>query len=359
MDVPGYRIESELHRGEKYVVFLATRLKDNEKVTLKTFSQDPLTDYEASKLKQEFEISDYLSFPGIIQVQELETYRNLPVIVSEYFEGISLKEFILFRNLNLKDFLKISIELAQTIGEIHDRGVIHKDIKPSNIIVSKDLSIIKVTDFGISTRLRLETFHNNALESLEGTLAYISPEQTGRTNRAIDYRSDLYSLGVTLYELITGRLPFEMGDPLELLHSHIAVVPDSPIDLDLTIHPIISEIIMKLLEKNAEDRYQSAYGLKKDLEICLEAFYNNRFTEDFKIALGEFDFSGRLQTINKLYGRRKELNSLSEELNKIPTEEKKELLLITGQPGTGKSALITEFIGILNPLDFVPLIGKF
>ncbi|MCP4685610.1 MAG: serine/threonine protein kinase, partial [bacterium] len=183
----------------------------------------------------------------------------------------------------------------------HRRRIIHKDINSNNILVSSDRTRTWIIDFGISSRVDLKTEHLGNFETLEGTLAYISPEQTGRMNRMVDYRTDLYSLGVTLYELLTGKLPFAGKQIMEIVHGHIAKVPQPVSEVRPDIPPVVSNIIAKLMEKNAEDRYQSGYGLKADLEKCLKQLAETGRIEDFKLA--ENDFSGRFQISQKLYGR--------------------------------------------------------
>lgn len=162
------------------------------------------------------------------------------------------------------------MELIDTLHQLHQQRIIHKDVKPANILIHPETRKIKLIDFSIASLLPRETQEIQSPNALEGTLAYLSPEQTGRMNRGIDYRSDFYSLGVTFFELLSGQLPFTSHDPMELLHCHIAKQPDSICNLNPEIPLMLGEIICKLMAKNAEDRYQSATGLKYDLVFCLE-----------------------------------------------------------------------------------------
>ncbi|HIE01755.1 MAG TPA: GAF domain-containing protein, partial [Thiotrichaceae bacterium] len=245
--------------------------------------------------------------------------------------------------LTVREFLPIALQIANSLGNIHAANIIHKDINPSNIVwepVSKQLKII---DFGIASRLPRENPTLKNPEQLEGTLAYLSPEQTGRINRSIDYRTDLYSLGVTFYELLTGKVPFESKDAMELVHCHIAKTPTPVCEVNPDISPIISDIVLKLLAKNAEDRYQSAFGLKADFEKCLaltkKIFGNKLFSTHFELA--QNDFSGKFEIPQKLYGRDNEVNTLLQAFERV-SNGTIEMMLVAGYSGVGKTALVHE-----------------
>jgi len=239
---------------------------------------------------------------------------------------------------------------------LHQRYLIHKDINPSNIILNTTTKQIKLIDFGISTVLSREntTFRNPNL--LEGTLAYLSPEQTGRMNRCIDYRSDFYSLGVTFYELLTGQLPFPMQDALEVVHCHIAKQAVSPHSLKPEIPQQISEIVLKLMAKNAEDRYQSAYGLKSDLETCLRQWETTEQIASFPV--GQSDVSDRFEIPQTLYGRETEMATLMAGVERV-SQGGSEMMLVAGYSGIGKSALVQEVYKPLTRQHGYFIAGKF
>src|SRR3712207_3810927 len=200
------------------------------------------------------------------------------------------------------------MDLTDILGRIHAAGVIHKDINPGNIVLNLDTGVVKIIDFGIATRFNRTNPTFKSPHVLEGTLAYLSPEQTGRMNRLLDYRTDFYSLGVTFYELLTGQLPFLTTDILTLVHCHIAKPPIPPHEVNAAIPKPVSDIILKLMAKNAEDRYQSAWGIKADLERCSEQFTTTG--QIAHIELGLQDVSDQFQIPQKLYGREAEIAAL-------------------------------------------------
>jgi predicted ATPase len=233
----------------------------------------------------------------------------------------------------------MAIKIVAALEKLHRNNIIHKDIKPHNILISEDLEEIKIIDFSIATQLSRETAAYSSLNLLEGTLAYISPEQTGRMNRYIDYRTDFYSLGVTFYEILTGQLPFVTKDPMELVHSHIAKEPVAPNQLKPEIPLAVSSIIMKLLAKNAEDRYQSASGIRVDLEDCLIQLKTTGKIIYF--TPGQRDKSGQLLIPQKLYGREIEVEKLMTAFERVSTGNS-EVILVSGYSGIGKTSLVSE-----------------
>jgi serine/threonine protein kinase len=237
----------------------------------------------------------------------LEQFGNSPVLVTEDFGGEPLTHFLNNQQHSINELLELAVRITALLGEIHSRGIIHKDINPANIVWNPGKDQLKIIDFGISTQLSRENLAVRNPERVEGTLAYISPEQTGRMNRPLDYRTDFYSLGVTFYQMFTGRIPFESIDPLELVHCHIAKMPVPLYEIDPRIPVSLSRIVMKLLAKAAEDRYQSIHGLKTDLEECLNRL-NRGNKDDFKIA--RYDVSEKFRIPEKIYGREKEIATL-------------------------------------------------
>ncbi|WP_442940610.1 trifunctional serine/threonine-protein kinase/ATP-binding protein/sensor histidine kinase [Nostoc sp.] len=238
---------------------------------------------------------------------------------------------------SLMEFLQIAIALCNTLDILYRERIIHKDIKPSNILINPDSKQVKLIDFSIASLLPRETQTLVNPNVLEGTLAYISPEQTGRMNRGIDYRTDFYSLGITFYELLTGVLPFESNDPMELVHCHIAKAP-APLE-EFKVPKSISDIVMKLMAKNAEDRYQSAFGLKFDLETCLRQLQQSSKVEGFKIA--QRDVCDRFIIPDKLYGREMEVSTLIQAFERVNLGAT-EMMLVAGFSGIGKTAVVNE-----------------
>ncbi|MDM8562974.1 AAA family ATPase, partial [Candidatus Marithioploca araucensis] len=226
----------------------------------------------------------------------------------EDFGGESLKYWLAERSFRLDELLKLAIRATEILGGIHKQHIIHKDINPTNLVFNPTTGVLKVIDFGISTQLSRQVMTLKNPNILEGTLAYMSPEQTGRMNRALDYRTDFYSLGVTFYELFTGQLPFKSTDAMKLVHCHIAKQPTPPVEVNPDVPTAISNLIMKLLEKTAEARYQSTWGIKTDLENCLNQFSQNGSIEIFQLA--NADISDRFQIPQKLYGRDHEIETL-------------------------------------------------
>jgi len=264
-------------------------------------------------------------------------------LVMEDFQGISLKDYLASVDALsltcLQEFLEIGIALCNALDILYRNRIIHKDIKPRNILINPETKQVKLIDFSISSLLPRETQEVQNAHSLEGTLSYISPEQTGRMNRGIDYRSDFYSLGITFYELLTGKLPFIYNDPMELVHAHLAKTPIFVHEQIPHIPLVVSEIINKLMAKNAEDRYQSALGIRHDLEICLHQLQTTGNIEYLK--LGERDISDRFLIPEKLYGREKEVKELLEAFERVSTGNS-ELILVVGFSGIGKTAVVNE-----------------
>jgi predicted ATPase/signal transduction histidine kinase/DNA-binding NarL/FixJ family response regulator/tRNA A-37 threonylcarbamoyl transferase component Bud32 len=343
-----YTVTDKLYETRQSLVYRGRRESNNHPVILKILKNDYPSPNELGQYRREFEIISRLEGSGTVRAYELQPYQNGLALVLEDPGGVPLASLLQAGPLPLAEFLPLALELSTTVGAIHKHQIIHKDIKPANILVVPPNDgypmQVKLIDFGLSTILTHERPSVENPEVLEGTLAYISPEQTGRMNRTLDYRTDFYSLGVTLYEMITGRTPFEAQDPLELVHSHIAKAPPPPDTFNPTIPPIISEIILKLMAKTAEDRYQSAAGLEADLRLCLHQLQEHQVLEPF--ALGQADMTDRFQIPQKLYGRETETAQLLaafEQLNQPANEAKKsQLVLVIGAAGIGKSALVHE-----------------
>ena len=334
-----YSIGELLHETAKTLVYRGYTEPDRQPVICKIINSEFPTLEEASRLKQEYQILSQLNLNGVIKAYALETFENRLGLVLEDIGGISLKTYLRTQKLTIKEFIKISLKITEALSGLHLNHIIHKDISPKNIILNPHQFILKITDLGIACRLSKENPLLSNTNFLEGTIGYISPEQTGRMNRPIDYRTDLYSLGVTFYEMLTGNLPFQANDPLELIYCHIAVTPKPPHQLNPEIPEVISQIIMKLLEKNPEDRYQTASGIKADLEKCLIQLQSKQKIDNFP--LGQQDASGQLLIPQKLYGRETEVSELMAAFQRV-SQGAGETLLISGYSGIGKSALVNE-----------------
>ncbi|HYF66264.1 MAG TPA: serine/threonine-protein kinase PknK, partial [Herpetosiphonaceae bacterium] len=335
----GYEINGELHRSDHSVVYRGRRSSDGAAVVLKFLTGRYPLAYSNAKLRQEYRLSQDLDSPAIVRAAGLEPHNGSYALVLEDFGGVALREYLAGRPQPPREFLRIALQIVEALSVIHASAIIHKDIKPSNIIINPQTGQVKVSDFGIASLLPRENPAVGSPDLLEGTLAYISPEQTGRMNRPIDYRSDFYSLGVLCYEMLTGELPFHSADPLELVHQHIARVPEAPEQRRPDIPPMLARIVLKLLAKPAEERYQSAFGLKADLEECLRQLESGGTIAEFP--LGRHDISERFQLPQKLYGRERDLAVLLAAYAGA-AEGGAALLTVTGPSGIGKSALVHE-----------------
>ena len=259
--------------------------------------------------------------------------------------------------MEVRSFLRLAIAVAAALTQVHRRGLVHKDIKPANILVNRTTGEVKLTGFGIASRLPRERQAPAPPESIAGTLAYMAPEQTGRMNRSIDARSDLYALGVTLYQMLTGSLPFTAADPMEWVHCHIARKPVPPSERLETVPAAVSALILKLLAKTAEERYQTAAGLERDLRRCLAAWEAQRRIDAFP--LGQQDTPDRLLIPEKLYGREREIETLLAAFDRVVTSGRPELVLVSGYSGIGKSAVVNELHKALVPPRGLFASGKF
>jgi PAS domain S-box-containing protein len=288
-----------------------------------------------------------------------------PVALSRYNDHVALMltdpggeplDRLLGGPLDMTEFLRIAIALAGALRQVHERGLIHKDIKPGNILADRASGGVWLTGFGIASRLLRERQNPEPPELIAGTLAYMAPEQTGRMNRSVDSRSDLYALGVTFYEMLTGALPFTAADPMEWVHCHIARQP-TPAGERATVPGPISAIVMKLLAKTAEDRYQSAAGVETDLRRCLTEWASHGCIDAF--AVGAHDALDRLTIPEQLYGREREIDSLLAAFDRVVVHGTPELVLVSGYSGIGKSSVVNELHKVLVPQRGLFASGKF
>ncbi|MBN3899815.1 MAG: AAA family ATPase [Nostoc sp. NOS(2021)] len=345
--IPGYQVSEELYNGSRTLVYRGYRETDSLRVVIKLLKNPYPSFSELVQFRNQYTITKNLNSPLIIQTYSLQAYQNGYALVMEDFGGISLKDWGMGNGEwgvgesveSLIEFLEIAIALCNTLDILYRERIIHKDIKPANILINPETKQVKLIDFSIASLLPRETQTLINPNILEGTLAYISPEQTGRMNRGIDYRTDFYSLGVTFYELLTVELPFRSNDPMELVHCHIAKTPIPVHEINSQIPLVLSAIINKLMAKNAEDRYQSALGIKHDLEICLSQWEATGNIASFEI--GQRDISDRFTIPEKLYGRETEVASLLQAFERVSLGST-EMMLVAGFSGIGKTAVVNE-----------------
>ncbi|AVH72132.1 ATP-binding sensor histidine kinase [Nostoc sp. 'Lobaria pulmonaria (5183) cyanobiont'] len=341
----GYRIIKQLYSGKKTLVYRAIREKEQQSVILKLMRNEYPIFAEINQFHNQYTITKNLEIPGIVKPISLEKYDNRYIIVMEDFGSIDLNLWQQEEHKKgkisvcLSEFFNIAIEISATLERLHHHRIIHKDIKPANILIHPITGKTRIIDFSIATLLPKEIQFLTNPNVLEGTLAYISPEQTGRMNRGIDYRTDFYSLGITFFELLTGQLPFSATEPMELVYSHIAKEPPKASYINSNIPTILSDIISKLMAKNAEDRYQSAHGLRHDLEKCQNQWQEKQNITVFK--LGSRDISNHFAIPEKLYGRQREIEIILTTFDRV-TKGNTEMILVSGYSGIGKTAVVNE-----------------
>ncbi len=366
----GYRLTETLYEGARTLVYRGVREQDQRPVAIKVLRNAFPSFGELVRFRNQYTMTRHLDSPHLVQPLALERYGNRYALVMPDEGAIALSSYWPQANRSLSETLRISLQLADVLHDLAQERIIHKDIKPANILIHPDSQRIQLIDFSLSSLLPKEQQQLTNPNVLEGTLAYISPEQTGRMNRSLDYRTDFYSLGVTLFELLTGQRPFESRDPMALLHCHMAqsVVfppssgPELGSESDHKLEPdseaipaTLQAIVLKLMAKNAEERYQSALGLKHDLDCCLQQWETTGKIDDF--GLGARDVGDRFLIPEKLYGRDADVQALLDAFDRIAgrnietdtpsnTQRQKqpnaELVLVTGFSGIGKTAVINE-----------------
>ncbi|MEG4445851.1 AAA family ATPase [Microcoleus sp. AT9_B5] len=341
VQIPNYQIISTVYSGSRTLVYRAVRTHDQLPVIIKLLKNEYPTFSELVQFRNQYTIAKNLNSPSIVQTYSLEPYQNGCGLVMEDFGGISLHEWAVKGGnaLDLREFLEIAISLCDILDILYQERIIHKDIKPSNILINPETKQVKLIDFSIASLLPRETQTFLNPNVLEGTLAYISPEQTGRMNRGIDYRTDFYSLGATFYELLTGELPFGSNDPMELVYCHIAKPAPLVHEVNPQIPDVLSKLVNKLMAKNAESRYQSALGIKYDLETSLHQLTETGQIENFEIA--RRDVCDRFIIPDRLYGRETEVENLLQSFERVSLGAT-EMMLVAGFSGIGKTAVVNE-----------------
>ncbi|MBE9178556.1 AAA family ATPase [Oculatella sp. LEGE 06141] len=381
--LPGIAIQSKIYESSNSLVYRGIR-DDGVAIVVKLLKQDYPSAQELTRYRQEYEITRSLKLEGVVKAYSQQDYQRTLFILLEDFGGESMERWMRQRSdfcpMPLATFLRLAIALTDILNKIHAATIIHKDINPGNIVLNLETGVVKIIDFGIATRFNRTNPTFKSPHVLEGTLAYLSPEQTGRMNRLLDYRTDFYSLGVTFYQLLTGQLPFVTTDVLELVHCHIAKQPVPPHELNATIPKPVSDIVMKLMAKNVEDRYQSAWGIKADLANLAAQFNTTRQINTIPLAL--HDISDRFHIPQKLYGREAEIATLwaaFESVAGVGEGERgmagetissaaqppihpfthSQLMLVSGYAGVGKSALVQELYKPITAKRGYFISGKF
>ena len=335
----GYNIQTKIYESGHSQVFRGRRKLDGLPVVIKAPSSDNFSVRENLRYQNEYNLLATLKLSRIIRVHNLVQFRSGFAIIEEDFGACDLNQWLKEESLAPSEFLTVAIQMAEGLAQMHGQGIIHKDINPANVLIHPETAEVKLTDFGLSTLIGVETLEACAPNLIEGTLPYVSPEQTGRMNRAVDYRTDLYSLGVCYYQMLIGNPPFVSDDPLELVHCHIARLPVSPAALNAKIPPALSNLVMKLLEKKAEDRYQSANGVLQDLLALQTSMRAGDLMP--QLELGRNDVSRKFQVTHHLYGRDQETRQLLEAFDRV-SAGRSELLLVGGYSGIGKTSLVNE-----------------
>ncbi len=356
MYILNYKITDTIHQSEHTSLFLGIDENNQQKIVLKTSNRTEHSIEDDNRIDYEYAITNSQSNEYIPKTILLSKHNGKSVFVREYFEGTSLKSYLANHIFLIETFLSLASRMAETMGRIHQNNIIHKDINANNILYNPDSNSFRIIDFGIASKIDLKTQNLGNPSALEGTLPYISPEQTGRMNRIVDYRSDLYSLGITFYEMLTNQLPFKSDDPLEIIHSHIAKKPVSPQKIRADIPEMLSLIILKLLSKNAEERYQSALGLKYDLDIIYRQLLKRVPLIPFE--LGFKDYSIKFHIPQKLYGREKDIEKIINAFENTGYGNKN-LVLLSGYSGVGKTALVSEVHKPMSSKRGFFLDGKF
>ncbi|WP_437605703.1 AAA family ATPase [Sorangium sp. So ce834] len=334
-----YLVLEVLHTGADTILYRARRAADGRPVVLKVLRRDHASPHALGRLHHEHEVARGLDVPVIVKAHAIEAFGDQAALVLEDFGGRSLDQ-LQGGPMQLDRFFPLALRLSAALAELHRHHVVHRDIKPQNLLCNPDTGEVKITDLGIAcpSPRGPEDLAHDAL--IAGTLAYMAPEQTGRMNRSIDERTDLYSLGVTFYEMLTGTLPFQASDPVEWVYCHIALTPPPPHAIVPSIPPQLSAIVLKLLAKAAEERYQSALGLRHDLDRCFAELRSRGAVEAFP--LGQRDASDRFQIPERLYGREREVEALLAVFERVVAQGRPELMLVSGYSGVGKSSLVAE-----------------
>ncbi|MBT3368253.1 MAG: serine/threonine-protein kinase PknK, partial [Nitrospina sp.] len=354
--ISGCAVTEKIYESPHTVVYRSRRERDDLPVILKILRSEYPTPQERLGFREEYEMTRRLSIEGVIGVYGLEKHHNSFAMLLEDFDAASLDLLMQEREFPIEEFLSIAIMAVSILGRIHAANVIHKRINPSNILYNPETQRVKIIDFGSATALSHENppmINPQALESVQ----YISPEQTGRMNRHLDYRTDFYSLGVAFYEMLTGQLPFSARDAMDLVHCHLAKEAMPPCSVNPEIPELLSNMVMKLMAKTPEDRYQSTLGIQSDLEKFSHQLGQTPGIID-PFPLASHDISDKFRIPRKLYGRNREVDLLTAAFERV-NRGACELMFVTGPVGIGKTALVHEILERITQNRGYFISGKF
>ena len=378
-EIGDYEVIEEVFANQQTRVYRAQSSSSKDFVIIKLSCSKYPSLLELASYRNHYLLTRNLNVPGVVRALKLETYGRGYALFLEDIGAVSLSRYLrqldhqklvnqlVIQNierksgikhkydktkdsslpltakthfsLDIAQFFAIAFQLVDILEGLHHHHIIHRNIQPDNILINPEIGKISLTDFSIASRLPREVQALRSPNTLEGSLGYLSPEQTGRMNRGVDYRSDFYSLGISFFELLTGQLPFQSKDPMTLVHCHIAVQPPAVHTTNPEIPHPLSAIVAKLIAKNPEDRYQSTFGLRYDLQVCCDRYQERGHVESFR--LGKYDVSDRFTIPEKLYGRRDEVKKLLAAFDRI-SQGTRELLLVAGHSGIGKTAVVNE-----------------
>jgi predicted ATPase/signal transduction histidine kinase len=334
----GYSISEKVFQNQTTAVFRGTRESDKAPIIAKVLLAEYPKPKELARFRHQYDLIKDLDVVGIVKIYSLEKLGNTLAIIMDDFGGVALKSTN-SRAMGLLEKLTIALNITKVLDNIHRQGILHNDFNPANVLINMATGEIKVIDFELASIFSHKSHQLKSPDNIEGTLAYISPERTGRMNRPVDYRSDYYSLGITIYELLSGERPFETNDHMEMVHMHMAVKPPALHVRDCLMPSAISLIVDKLMAKNAENRYQSAVGVIQDLDACIRAIATGKQLGEF--IPGLHDASDKFNIPSKLYGREKELDVLNGVFDRV-CSGRQGIMLVTGASGIGKSTLVNE-----------------
>jgi PAS domain S-box-containing protein len=338
----GYDLGEKLYESASSLIYRALRHNDQVPVVLKVLQPNHPSPEARRRFQREYELASTVRAEGITETCALEPHGTTLAIVEKDIGGASLAEWLTLRRPSVAACLAVVLRLAGALGRLHASSILHNDVNPANIIWNPTTGQVELIDFGAATVQETRVTRPRGPAPQYGTLAYASPEQTGRTDRVVDHRSDLYALGVTLYELLTGRLPFRADDAMMLVYGHMAQRPRAVSELEPAIPRAISDVVMKLLKKDPTDRYQSAPGLKADLEACLVHLSGQGDLGGLRLELAQHDLSPQLHISPQLYGRQAEKAALRQSFDRVSAGGA-ETVIIAGWSGVGKTALVQNF----------------